>query len=722
MKIIPLILASLLLLIVVPLRVQSTEPIIIGDLEYIDDSSIYLSAQPHTLGSSGWVTLQLKVKTASLNIDCAFGYQVGNVRPTKLQLWTSYYHPKLVLISQNVSIMKNENGTTTWSNYTTGNWTWTNETYEDWKDVNINPDVYYFNFSGANRWYIFENIPITQNVLYKVRVYLELPFAGLNRISGEYSFAIKPHSETIQQSIANNHFYVLDPWWDSNWNNRVWVEINQGYIRSILSGFPILVHLPTDITNKTFGYCDDIRFVATDNATLYHYEIESIDWSNASRTAIWVNISTIQSAGTPTCFWIYYNNSLASPAAVSDDTVWNNYIGVWHMNDSYVIWDSTSYRHSKAGGVANGVNVSYSLPSIGNGTYFTGSHGYSLGDVNDVGLHPFTLETAFNATTIGAATRMVVSKYEGAPGYFISTSTASNRYIWSDIYVSGGYPELLCQSGNQPFVNDVHMMMVTQTLLATKATSTLVFDCGRLTSVSSPGGTEGDTNNTHFFKIGYWDTGDDFNGVLTEIRLTLFERNDSWINATQFSMNRSDFLNFSIPENFTGGEYIIVTCGYMFNQTTNVCPCCVTLGLNVTTSMGSNVTVGFYLTTSPTAIVNFTVQYSNATFYCEVGDLQYNRTYRWYGRVNTTQTTFNYTDVFVFNTTTYVCSGGGGGGTTTYNNYTNVSFNNYTNVTYSNATVNATTVQSVDNSGIIGIVGVIGLFGFILGWRRRRRI
>lgn len=142
-----------------------------GDIVYINDSNAYISATPHTLTSSGWVTFNVLSKIYTGNVDLVLGFDTDRLKPIELQ---KYVGGEWVSVTKNI------------------------------------PSIDY-DYGGMNKWWYIEDYPIQKNVNYTFRVKIKVNTFGENK----YWFAIKPSSETMQQAISNGHLYSLDPWVDS---------------------------------------------------------------------------------------------------------------------------------------------------------------------------------------------------------------------------------------------------------------------------------------------------------------------------------------------------------------------------------------------------------------------------------------------------------------------------------------------------------------------------
>jgi hypothetical protein len=135
---------------------------------------------------------------------------------------------------------------------------------------------------------------------------------------------------TSTESIA---FSSTVDWWDTSWQKRIRIDINNLDQSTAFSDQPVLVSLDSSIINyadfKTNGA--DIRFVASDETTPLDYEIER--WDATGTSQVWVRIPAISASSDKGYFYLYYNN----PSATDDQDangVWTDYWAVWHLNEN----------------------------------------------------------------------------------------------------------------------------------------------------------------------------------------------------------------------------------------------------------------------------------------------------------------------------------------------------------------------------------------------------
>ena len=250
--------------------------IIDDDKIYVDDSKVYLSAEPHTISDSGFVYFTIKSKQYSGNVDLYYGFNSGGLKPTR-----AYYH----------------NG-------------------NEWVNIASQFDKTNYDYDGLDTWYYSNNLPIQAGQNYSIAVWME----RANEIcSGKYGFAIKPSSQTITQAISAGNFYYLDPWWDSDWSSFSTVTLT-----APVSEDDIQVHLSSDdfdIPTKMWDNMDqngnDTRILHTDNTTVYPIWIEYM--TAKDNFSVWVNV-TDKTTG-DILLWYYGNDTVDSVSSIYDTGV-----------------------------------------------------------------------------------------------------------------------------------------------------------------------------------------------------------------------------------------------------------------------------------------------------------------------------------------------------------------------------------------------------------------
>ena len=209
---------------------------------YVNDSKVYISAEPHTIIGSGWVVFNFTSKVYSGDIDAVLGFDSGIHQPTKIERYNPTLEEKNRSYTCNTDYF-DSNSTYAWcyenittygeSNITNGSYFkvifehyfdsgnlaektiyWTEEYLDEWKKTSLTFDSINYEYGGMDKWYYTQGTPINSNQEYVFRVFIKNldPFKdGKNK----YWFAIKPSGETIQKAISDNHLYALDPWTES---------------------------------------------------------------------------------------------------------------------------------------------------------------------------------------------------------------------------------------------------------------------------------------------------------------------------------------------------------------------------------------------------------------------------------------------------------------------------------------------------------------------------
>lgn len=233
----------------------SAEPqnwVIQGDSVYIDDSNVFINVTPHTSNNP---IISLKSKVFSGQIDVVVGFNTSQAYPTGAS------YPKL----ENITKTYTCNGENKFFNYTINPnhfWCWENQTtYNEFNQTNgsilnlifnhsfIGGDIFtgtaYWdekeivwtdvsqafssadvNFLGYNKWYYVQGFNINANQTYDLKLQLKQTNAFG---SHKYFFGVKPSTETLQQAIANGHFYYIDPWTFSGATKTYHVEGGYNY-------------------------------------------------------------------------------------------------------------------------------------------------------------------------------------------------------------------------------------------------------------------------------------------------------------------------------------------------------------------------------------------------------------------------------------------------------------------------------------------------------------
>jgi hypothetical protein len=328
----------------------------------------------------------------------------------------------------------------------------------------------------------------------------------------------------------------VDTWWNSNWDHRMKLTIDQTKVDSTLTNFPIAVFL--DSTNFDFDKARsdgrDIRFVAPDGTTVFDYEIEY--WNKASTDAqVWVEVPSVSSSG-DTSFYMYHGNNAAT-AGQSPTAVWeSDFMMVQHLHETSKTTgsfndhlDSTSNNNDAE--ALFGVDMA-ATGQIDGADDFDGDND-KVDCNNDSSLLPthITIEAWINRDNAGV-TEAVVSKG-------VSSKDDSIPYMFrvlSNNSLMFGTYNYTASSWNDIASSTTLSASTWYYIAATYDGSSLsvYIDDGAANSVSYSGGLLG-TGEEVLIGDRLWVDTQTFEGVIDEVRISDSARSAAWIKASYHS-------------------------------------------------------------------------------------------------------------------------------------------------------------------------------------------
>ena len=684
-------------IIIITDSASATDWVIDGNTVYVDDANVYASATPHTLGSDGWVTFNFISKTYTGDIDIIWGFDTPTVTPRTPQLWKNYTHDLTdyhwvehwgsktfnnITSFQNLGIENyasysvdygNSNNTklftftysydnvsvteiaafssfdTNGSNYViSGNYDNKEsyvyqKTFYDWKPFIADWDIVNYDYGGMNTWYLLKDVSIINNHNYMLRAWVDLPFAGNDEIAGKYWWAFKPSSETLNQAISNNHLYYLDPWWSSSWTYMKQLTIDHTFIDADLVYFPVLVASDNTTMLAKMDDGNSIRFTDVTNTTEYAFEIEYFD--DSDEMAVWVNIPRIDN-DVDTVFNMYYGNGVAADGQDVAATWNDDFLGVYHMNDSTTstVIDSKGIN---AGDKLAANNPAQATGKIAYGQDFDSDY-IDCGDMPGIeGIaHLTILFWNYLQESPGASYAALFGKVEGTDGkdrtYWHIYDSGNNRilagmangangYIYKDNVYADAVWEYNTYLYDGTGVNNlaklkIYINGVDQNFVITGAYSI---------------GTTTDSNNNNFFWA--WDgLAAKPDTIIDEGWIMGVTCNDSWIETAFNSQNQTtNFLTIGEENTYVApSENYVILNRYPVDNATGICPCsdAICFDINTTTD---NVNVTVYGRQLGGCCWHIWNKYTNITYdtYCFCMDAIHpsQRTHAVY-RCNTTQT------------------------------------------------------------------------------------
>ena len=345
----------------------------------------------------------------------------------------------------------------------------------------------------------------------------------------------------------------------AGWAKRVKLIIDQNDIDAALSNFPILVYLSTssgrngDDVSYIFdeltsdGNRKKIAVTTSDEETECYVEIEK--WDDANEQAwLWVKVPSVASDA-DTELYLYYDSTHADndtyvgdPSDAVVHNVWDsNFKLVSHMRDgadTSHIYDSTSNDNdgTKRDAAEPAITTS---GKISDAQDFDGANDY-IGLAQNFMATPtdLTMEVWFKTAMAGAG---VLVDVEGAYVMIVGWKTvgkiaaiadgSSANYVESGVVNDDGWHHAV-------LVNDGNLSTLYIDGGSVDTAAETLYDIDTLARVSAIGAIWGASGN--------W-----FNGLLDEVRISSTDRGAAWIKAS-YESERDDLLDFGSEESRIG--------------------------------------------------------------------------------------------------------------------------------------------------------------------------
>lgn len=334
-------------------------------------------------------------------------------------------------------------------------------------------------------------------------------------------------------------------WWDTDWSHRTKLSFDKFAPPSNLTNFAAMVKLgASEIDYSAAGINgEDLRFVDSNRNAMSH-EIEV--WDPAGTSTLWMRVPLIPAGSLSTHVWMYYGNSSAADNQDIPGT-WDADFGlVWHLDDSAAATDSTS-------NVRNGVNNFATAVATDSG------RGYSLNGttawINPGGIGYLisalvnrTVEFRFKADRTDQLTT-IYEEGGGSNGLVVGFDDISGDSVFvTSLSVSSGGPirtssELFSDTGSYHYVAGVFDGSNSELRLyldgVLSAPVVIAYP-----SIAGHSGLPGIGQTTDNDSYGNNSTGNWFDGILDEVRISHVARGDDWIAAQNLSMNDS-FITYT---------------------------------------------------------------------------------------------------------------------------------------------------------------------------------
>lgn len=494
-----------------------TDYIIDGDTVYIDDANAYIAATPHTVDVSQYVYLDIISKRFTGDIDICFGFNTQFLNPRSLELET----------------------TQGWINLAS--------------KLDFNKIMY--NFQGMDTWYYAKNVPVTENIIYHLRMFLEVtPYAN-SSIIYKYFIALKPSSETIQEAKDNNHLFVLDPWATGGWDQRVQITIESDDVGTTLTNYPVLLTIgaSSGISNDDVTFIFDevedeelkIAFTSSDEVTQLYAEVES--WNNVTELAyVWVLVPSIAS-GSDTDIYMYFDADVSDntayigndPNDAATNTVWDtetNYAAVYHKVDitTSSIQDSTSNNND---GTKTGANEPLQVTNIIGQSQQYDDVNDRINCGHDSSIHftdIITVELWINATDVGVANPIAGHRESGVDDRWHITTQAAAKIVWA-IWDGNGERTMTSDGAVTQYANDY-------VVCTYDGDDLRVFINGAASGSAAYNGDIDVGTNADLF-LGNEGYAAYYHGIIDEVRIHNANRSGDWISTT-YENHRDDFCEW----------------------------------------------------------------------------------------------------------------------------------------------------------------------------------
>jgi hypothetical protein len=341
--------------------------------------------------------------------------------------------------------------------------------------------------------------------------------------------------EQVRNSLDN------DEWWLWGWKKRIAFTIDETYIDSDLTFFPVLISLNSvDVFNEVGA--NGLKIAVTESDKQTQLYVDEVSWVTATHTAeLWVSRSGwVISSTENTTIYLYYDNSqpdnttyVGLSGGTAAQSVWDShYRLVDHMKDNTTssTFDSTSYNRD---GTKGGADHPYQVDGI-------------IGKAQDFqGLSTDTLD--YTVLAWGESTIEWFMKQNADAQYDIWAWKGSGSYvgIWYTAVGFGSFPAKsttlylnetggVYQAFDTPTLSDGtwhYMSMYVPPGATFTQNGVLIIDTN---TASTVGGANGTPATWSTWKLGKSPPGT-LNAILDEVRVTDGSRSAAWSKATYYA-------------------------------------------------------------------------------------------------------------------------------------------------------------------------------------------
>lgn len=235
------------------------------------------------------------------------------------------------------------------------------EQYRDISDRILSNPVNY-EFDGKNLWFITKNIPMTANEMRKIVIEMDGKMEWGPGNTYKYDIIWWPSHQTIAEAIAAGNLYVLDPLWNSSYDIRLKMPINNTAGAGAQTYFQVGTNLSAYDVNASSLRC----YNRTSGAIIYHWN-ESV--VNGNVYELWTNNTNIADGWDENYFCSWQSTPTASGSASGINTFLqyhgsasSNFLDSQILSPSNIAYEGkvriTSSSHNILWGVSNSVTTS----------------------------------------------------------------------------------------------------------------------------------------------------------------------------------------------------------------------------------------------------------------------------------------------------------------------------------------------------------------------------
>lgn len=184
------------------------------------------------------------------------------------------------------------------------------------------------------------------------------------------------------------------------------------------TNFPVLVRLPVAVSSLLKSANGTDLYVLDENDAALSFEVETFDPSGT--TFVWVKVPTLSTA---TALTVYFGGS--ANTGNNPTNVWSNYVGVWHMGETYD--DATASSGLSHDSTANGLDATPTNGGSGNLAQMISAEGV----VGNARVNATSNTTKGNYLSVASYDSLGVGNTFTISGWFKATTVNGYPRLWS---------------------------------------------------------------------------------------------------------------------------------------------------------------------------------------------------------------------------------------------------------------------------------------------------